>query len=51
MKKKQLRIPKLALYRETLAQLELDASSLDKVGGGYTWPCSHTCASLCPCTD
>jgi hypothetical protein len=43
--KKQLRIAKLALH------LDLDAAKLDKVAGGYTWPCSHTCASLCPCTD
>ena len=49
--KKQLRIAKLALHRETLAHLDLDAAKLDKVAGGYTWPCSHTCASLCPCTD
>jgi len=49
--KKQLSIAKLALHRETLAHLNLDAAKLDKVGAGYTWPCSHTCASLCPCTD
>jgi len=50
--KKQLGTAKLALHRETLAHLNLDASKLDKVAaGGITWPCSHTCASLCPCTD
>jgi hypothetical protein len=49
--KKQLRNAKLALHRETLAHLDLDASKLGKVAGGYTWPCSHTCASACPCTD
>lgn len=49
--KKQLRSAKLALGRETLANLDLEASRLGKVGAGYTWPCSHTCASLCPCTD
>jgi|GEM_PF-4976030 len=49
--KKQLRTAKLALHRETLVYLDLKASRLDKAAGGYTWPCSHTCASLCPCTD
>jgi hypothetical protein len=51
--KKQLTTAKLALYRETLAHLNLDASTLDKVGAGgsITSPCSKTCASLCPCTD
>jgi hypothetical protein len=49
--KKQVRTAKLALHRETLVYLDLNASRLGKAAGGYTWPCSNTCASLCPCTD
>ncbi|HLX08439.1 MAG TPA: hypothetical protein VKY89_11310 [Thermoanaerobaculia bacterium] len=46
--KKQPKPAKLALHRETLVNLDLDKIA---AGGSISWPCSHTCASACPCTD
>jgi hypothetical protein len=49
--KKQIRIAKLALHRETLAHLAMDASQLDKVAGGsYPLQCTlSSCVRPCPC--
>ncbi|HXO42732.1 MAG TPA: hypothetical protein VN999_14875 [Thermoanaerobaculia bacterium] len=46
--KKQPKPAKLALHRETLINLNLDKIA---AAGSISSPCSHTCASACPCTD